>query len=130
MKYTRPYLRHAVSHLSRRDSAPSSPSFKDRKHQIRYLTVFPHFPIMYPAVLDGTTTHDLHEEVSLGEYNSENISNVLVAFAYRVERRAPNDKGAKACIIFWILVLRFTVQPKKNQPLQTITQTQKFAPFS
>ena len=57
---------------------------------------------MYPAGLYGTTTHDLHQEVSPGYFHPQKISNSLVAFSYGVEGRAPNEKRAVACGILFL----------------------------
>ena len=67
MNYTRPDITYAVNCLSSHASAPLAPAFQDIKHLIRYLSGCSHHPIMHPAGLDVTTTHDLHKEVYPGD---------------------------------------------------------------
>ena len=49
---------------------------------------------MYPTWLDVTTTHDLRQEVSPGNFHSQKISNGLVFFADIREGHSPNEKFA------------------------------------
>ena len=57
---------------------------------------------MYLTGLDGTTTHELCQESSLGNFHFQNISNGLVDFAYVVEGYDTNDKLAIAWFILCI----------------------------
>ena len=102
MQYTRSDIMYAVNRISSHDSSPSSPDFQGIKHLVFYLAVCPHCPIIYPAGLDITTTHDLSREVSPGDFHSQNISNVLVDFSDEGEGRSPNDKCAISCVILCI----------------------------
>ena len=81
MLYNRPDLMQDVNRLSSHDDASYVPALKSINHLIRYLTGCPHHHIMYPADHDGTTTHELSQEVSPGKLHSQSISNGLVAFA-------------------------------------------------
>ena len=121
---------YSVNRLSIHSFYPSEPYFQGFKHLILYLYVCPHRLIIYPAVLDGATTHDLRQEVSPGDFHSQKISNGLVAFEYGVEGRDPNDKHAISRVILYILALLFIGQTKPNQPMQPIPQTPKFTPFT
>ena len=51
---------------------------------------------MFLTGLDGTTTHDLCQESSLGNFHFQNISNGLVDFADVVEGYDTNEKLAIA----------------------------------
>ena len=90
MQYTLPDIMFAFNYLSIHACSQSASSFQGIKYIIRYLSVCPYHSIMYPAVLDVTTTHGLRQEVSPGKFQSQNISNGLVAFEDEVEGRAPN----------------------------------------
>ena len=57
---------------------------------------------MYPSGLYGTTTHELHQEVTSGNFHSHNISNFFVSFVDGGEDRASNDKSVIACVILCI----------------------------
>ena len=81
MLYNLPDLIYAVNRFSIHDFPPSAPYLQGIKHLIRYLSVWTHCTIMYHTGLDVTTTHDLHQEASPGEFHSQNISNGLVAFS-------------------------------------------------
>ena len=81
MQYTLPYLMYAFNHLSIHSYDPSSPNLQGIKYLIGYLPGFPNRPIMYPTVLYGTTTHELHQEVALGDFHSQKISNCLLFLA-------------------------------------------------
>ena len=129
-QYTLPDLMNDVNCLSINLSDPSEPPFKGINNLISYLSVCPHRPIMYPSGLYGTTTHDLHQEVSPGDFHSQNISNGLVDFANGGEFRTPNYKQSISCIILYLLVFLLTGQPKTNEPLHPIPQTQKFSTFN
>ena len=94
MQYTRPDLMYDVNRLSSNYSDPSEPALQGINLLVCYLAILPHRPIMYPAVLYGTTTHDLRQEVSPGEFYSQNISNGLVDFSDGLEGRTTNYKRA------------------------------------
>ena len=66
---------------------------------------------MYPASLDDTTTHDLLQEVSLDDFRSQNISNEIVYFTDRGERRAPNYKCSIPCIFVFAVHWSAKTQP-------------------
>ena len=85
MLYTCPDILYDVNLLSSLYFVPSAPAFHGTKYLICYLSVCPHRPIMYPAYLKGTTTHDLRQEVSPGDFHSQNISNGLDFFVSGVE---------------------------------------------
>ena len=99
MQYTCPDLMHAVNGISCYDSAQSAPASQGINHLIRYIDGFPHCPIMYPAGLYDTITHDLHQEVSQVDFYSQKIFNGLVSFAYVGEGRTPNYKRSIAYVI-------------------------------
>ena len=80
MQYTLPDLMYDVNLLSIHYSFISSPDFQGINHLTRSLSGCPHFPIMYPDIIDGTTIHDLRQEVSPSEFHSQHISNGLVDF--------------------------------------------------
>ena len=102
MQYTRTDIMYYSNGLSIQDSDPSAPSLQGINHLIRYLAGFPPDPIIYPDGLDGNTTHELCQEVSPGDFHSQNIYNDLVDFADWGEGRAHNEKLAIACIVLCI----------------------------
>ena len=78
---------------------------------------------MYPAGLYGTTTHELHQEVYPGDFDSQTISNGIVDFIYGGEGRDPNEKRSIACVILCI----FDVAVHwlyKNQPASAAHYTE------
>ena len=81
MQYTRADIMYDVKYLSRNYYSSSESSFQGIKQLIWYLYGFTHLPIMYPSGLDGTTTHDLRQEVSPGDFHYQKIPNGLVDFA-------------------------------------------------
>ena len=62
---------------------------------------------MYPYGIDGTKTHELRQEVPPGDFQPQNISNGLVAFADGGEGRSYNNKCAIACVIIFIFGVAF-----------------------
>ena len=102
MEYTRLDLIYAVNLLSIHSSDPSATSFQVINRLIRYLSVWPHHPIMYPAGLDFTATHDLCQEVSPDNFHSQKISNGLIYFSYLGEDHSPKYKRSVACAIHCI----------------------------
>ena len=72
---------YAVNRLSSHDYAPSAPIFQGINNLIRYLAGCPNYTIMYATGLDGTTIHDLHQEVYPVEFHSQKIYNGLITFA-------------------------------------------------
>ena len=66
--------------LSRYTAAPSASAFQGIKNLILYLSDCIHLPIVNPSGLDVTTTHELCQEVSPGDFHSHNISNGPVNF--------------------------------------------------
>ena len=70
---------------------------------------------MYPDGHDGTETHNLHQEVFLGNYQSQKISYDLVAYSDGVEGCATNDKRVIVCITLCIYVVAFHWS-SKTQP--------------
>ena len=53
---------YAFNRLLIHSTDPSEPSFQGIKQLIRYLSGHPNHPIRYTTGIDGTTTHDLHQE--------------------------------------------------------------------
>ena len=88
---------YAVSRLSSHVSIPSAPSFQGINHLIIYLDIGPQCPIIYPASIDVTTTHELRQEVSPGDFHSQKISNGLVDFLDCGLGLAPNENFAMCC---------------------------------
>ena len=130
MQYTLPDIMYDVNHILSHASSPFSPSFQRIKHLIHYLASCPHRPIMYPSGFDGTTTHEFRQDVSPGDFCSQNISNGLVAFSDGEEGRAPNERRTISCIILFFLVLILTGHKNPNQPMHPITHAQKFTHFT
>ena len=62
---------------------------------------------MYPSGFDGTTIQDLLQDVSLGNFHSQYISNGLVYFDDGDEDRAPNDKRTIDCANLFIFGVSF-----------------------
>ena len=99
---TLPYLMYAVNYIYGHDSPPSAQAFQRIKHFILYLDDCQHRSIMYDAILDGTTTHEIRQEVSPCDFHSKKISNGLVSFADGGGGLSPNDKRYIACAILCI----------------------------
>ena len=102
MQYICPDIMYAVNRLSNHNSAPSSPAFKGIKKFIRCLSGFPHCPTMYPSGIDGTNTHDIHQDIYPGELHYQKISNGLVDFVDGGEGCGPNGKKTMAFGILFI----------------------------
>ena len=81
MQYNCPDIMCAFSSLSSYAYDPSAPTFQGFKHLVRYLVRCPCHPIIYPSAIDGTKTHVLLQEVSPGNFYSQNITNGLVSFS-------------------------------------------------
>ena len=91
---------YAVNRVSSHASAPSVPDFEGIKRLIHFLDGCSHCTIMYPTGLDGTTTHDLCQEVSPGNFQSQKISSDLVDLVDGGEGLPPNYKCTISGVIF------------------------------
>ena len=58
---------------------------------------------MYPAIIDVTKTHEIHQDAYLGDFHFQNIFNGLVDFADGREGCDPNEKRAIAWLILCII---------------------------
>ena len=77
-------------------------SYKVPITSIRYLSICPYQPIMHPTIIDGTTTHDLLQDISLGNFHSQKLTKGIVTFKDGEEGRIPKDKWAIACIALYV----------------------------
>ena len=57
---------------------------------------------MYHSGIDRNKTHELHQEVSPGNFHSQNLSNGLISFADHVEGYTSNNKCIIECVILCI----------------------------
>ena len=112
---------YAVNRLSSHDAVPSAPVFQGITHVICYISVWSHHTIMYPSGIDGTTTHEVYQQIFPGKLHSQNISHGLDAF--------------NKCPIPCAILCLFDVSvhwSSKTQPASTASfpQTQNFSPFN
>ena len=94
-----------VSYLSSHTSDPSDPAFQGIKNLIFYPDGCPCRPIIYPCSVDGTTTHDIHQEVSPGGLHYQKISNGLIDFEDCGEGHDHNYKRAISCVVLFLFVV-------------------------
>ena len=93
------------------------------KHIILYIAGCPHHTIVYNYVINGNATHELHQEVSPNNIQSQKIYNCLLDFADGVYGCTYNDKRSIACVLLCLFVISIYWLAKINQPLPLIQQT-------
>ena len=72
---------YTVNYFYFYSTAPFVPSFQGVKRLVCCIYICPNHTIMYLSDLGGTTTHELLQYFSPGNFNSQNISNVLFALS-------------------------------------------------
>jgi hypothetical protein len=78
---------------------PSRPLFQLIKKLMRWLAGCPHRPIFYPAGIDVNGSHELKQEVSVGQFRDATLSNNLAMFADGGERKSRHDHRTIACTV-------------------------------
>ena len=118
MQHTHPDIIYALKRLYIYATVSSAPAFQGINYLIRHLDGFYHRPFMYPYVIYGTTTHELHQDIYPGEFHFKNIRNTLVDFSGGGEGCTLNNKRDVAFIILCIFGIAIHWSAK-NQPDST-----------
>ena len=85
---------------------------------------------MYPSILDGTTTHEIHQELSQETFTPiiSQTASFLLQMVAKAALPMTNMQFPDSSSIF--LDFLSIGQPKPNQPLQTIQRTPRSAPYT